>query len=345
MTFADAYAATGDFSAERQFAFYDAATRRAVAEGYAGLRVVAELSALAADPQRRDELVRWEQLADQVRRPGAGDDGACAPTRGALPGSTRWPTSPSAHPADPAPRRACARFHVFFEGDHVRRRRGRFTFEAGAAGWVRRGSPTVPAVLPWICLPARVRRRGRLPGDRPLGRRVCAAVARDVEIRGAQACSVAFWQVLALRRARAGGRSRRWPRDRDARGHRPRRVSSTRRCSTAATTVSSPAFVPVHPRRPGARRGGPSWPSPRARAGAAPQRVGRRRRGLSGSSRWRRSAPIRHGSSACGPTRSPSRWPRDCTRGGSGSPPGNGRREVELVECKLHELLLNRAFD
>ena len=32
MTLADAYAATGDFSAERQFAFYDAATRQAVAE-------------------------------------------------------------------------------------------------------------------------------------------------------------------------------------------------------------------------------------------------------------------------------------------------------------------------
>ena len=114
MTLADAYAATGDFSAERQFVFYDAATRRAVAEGYAGLRVVAELSALAEDPARRGELVRWEHLADKYIEQGPGMTALCAYSR-ALPDSALADVT-SAHPAAHAPS-ALARFHVFFDGE------------------------------------------------------------------------------------------------------------------------------------------------------------------------------------------------------------------------------------
>src|SRR5215217_7501837 len=46
-TIAEAYAATGPFRPEGQLAYYETATRRALAEGYRGLRVVAEVSVLA----------------------------------------------------------------------------------------------------------------------------------------------------------------------------------------------------------------------------------------------------------------------------------------------------------
>jgi anti-anti-sigma factor len=50
---------------DAQLAAYDDAVERAVAEGFAGIRVVAEVSALAADPSWCDHLVRWEMVADR----------------------------------------------------------------------------------------------------------------------------------------------------------------------------------------------------------------------------------------------------------------------------------------
>jgi ABC-type transporter Mla MlaB component len=84
LTVAQAYAATGRFAPERQLAFYDAATRRAVADGYRGLRVVAEITALAADAASRADLVRWEHLADEFMAHGSGMSAMCA-YRGDLP--------------------------------------------------------------------------------------------------------------------------------------------------------------------------------------------------------------------------------------------------------------------
>ena len=104
MTLAEAHAATGSFSAENQFAFYDGATRRAVAEGYAGLRVVAELTPLAADPLRREELLRWEHLADRYMVEGPGMSALCA-YRDDLPVEALTDVA-SVHPAA-SPRRAC----------------------------------------------------------------------------------------------------------------------------------------------------------------------------------------------------------------------------------------------
>jgi anti-anti-sigma regulatory factor len=60
----EAYAASGRFSPEEQLAFYDGETRRAVDDGFRGLRAVAEVTALAADPAREAEFLRWEHLAD-----------------------------------------------------------------------------------------------------------------------------------------------------------------------------------------------------------------------------------------------------------------------------------------
>ena len=59
-----AYERAERFSPEEQFEYYDRATRKARDDGYTGLRVVAEISALAADPGTRTERVRWEQVAD-----------------------------------------------------------------------------------------------------------------------------------------------------------------------------------------------------------------------------------------------------------------------------------------
>ena len=66
------------FTAEQQLAFYDAATRQAVVDGFSGLRVAAEVSALAADPATRPALVRWERLADDLVAHGSGFTAMCA---------------------------------------------------------------------------------------------------------------------------------------------------------------------------------------------------------------------------------------------------------------------------
>lgn len=77
-TVAEAYASTGGFSAERQQAFYDDATRQALAEGFRGLRVLAEVSVLAGDPRTQPELLRWEQVADDYVAHGPGMTAMCA---------------------------------------------------------------------------------------------------------------------------------------------------------------------------------------------------------------------------------------------------------------------------
>lgn len=78
LTVAQAYAATGPLAVDRQRAFYDAASRRALDDGYRGLRVVAELSDLARDPAQREELVRWEQAGDEFMASGSGMSALCA---------------------------------------------------------------------------------------------------------------------------------------------------------------------------------------------------------------------------------------------------------------------------
>jgi anti-anti-sigma regulatory factor len=50
---------------EAQLAAYDDAVERAIADGFAGIRVVAEISALVADPAWCDHHVRWEMVADR----------------------------------------------------------------------------------------------------------------------------------------------------------------------------------------------------------------------------------------------------------------------------------------
>ena len=112
LTVADAYEATGPFSAESQHAFYDDATRRAVAGGYTGLRVFAEATALAADTAARPELARWEHVADELIAHGPGMSAMCA-YREDLPASALGDLA-GVHPQVHAPA-GTVPFQVFFD--------------------------------------------------------------------------------------------------------------------------------------------------------------------------------------------------------------------------------------
>jgi anti-anti-sigma regulatory factor len=192
MTVADAYAATGDFSAERQFAYYDSATRQAVAEGYAGLRVVAELTALAADPTR-DELVRWEHLADRYIVEGPGMTAMCA-YADSLPAEALADVT-AAHPAAYAPP-GLAPFHVFFDGDALALAGSVDLADADRLARVLADSPSAPAAVLDVT---------RLTFVDVAGSRAIARWAGDlrrrgvtVEIRGASRLFRRIWRVLAL---------------------------------------------------------------------------------------------------------------------------------------------------
>ncbi|MGY1604864.1 MEDS domain-containing protein [Geodermatophilus sp. SYSU D00815] len=108
------YESSGAFTPEEQFAFYDAATRQARADGHHGLRVVADVSDLAADPERRPDLVRWEHLADEYMASGSGMVALCAYRADLGPEALAAVASvhPLVRPLDDGPP-----FRVWFDGD------------------------------------------------------------------------------------------------------------------------------------------------------------------------------------------------------------------------------------
>ncbi|MGY1824029.1 MEDS domain-containing protein [Geodermatophilus sp. SYSU D00079] len=117
-----AYAGDGGFAPEQQLDFYDTLTRQALAEGHTGLRVVAELTPLAADPTRHAELVRWEHLADDFMAAGSGMSAMCAYRRDALPAGALADVAgvhPQVHsPSGLAPD-VLAPFRVYVDGGRV----------------------------------------------------------------------------------------------------------------------------------------------------------------------------------------------------------------------------------
>jgi anti-anti-sigma factor len=116
LTLDEVYAATGEFRRERQFGFHDAATHRAVTDGFTGLRVIAEGSLLAADPDLRAELIRWEHLADDYIAQGSRFTAMCA-YRSDL-GPDALSDVASVHPVARTPDGVPA-FRVFFDEDRV----------------------------------------------------------------------------------------------------------------------------------------------------------------------------------------------------------------------------------
>ncbi len=63
---------------EKKLRFWDDVTRQALADGYTGLRVLAEVTRLAMDPDQLDEHLRWEHLADDYIANGPGLSAVCA---------------------------------------------------------------------------------------------------------------------------------------------------------------------------------------------------------------------------------------------------------------------------
>lgn len=193
MTMAEAYAATGPFSAERQLEFYDGATRRALDQGYAGLRVVAELTGLAADPGRRDELLRWEQLADRYMVESPGMTAMCA-YRGDLPPAALADVA-SAHPATSGPT-GMPQFRLFSDDARLVLAGSVDVSEADRLARLLAGSPPVRALLldlSWLEFVdvAGCRVIARYAGDL-CGRGVA------VEIRGASRLFRRVWHLLDL---------------------------------------------------------------------------------------------------------------------------------------------------
>jgi anti-anti-sigma factor len=110
----DGYDAADGFSPDQQFTFYDAATRAALADGYRGLRVVAEITALAADPEQRADLLRWEHRADAFVASGSGFAALCAYRGDELPADVVADVA-SAHPVSYSDGTRAA-FRLWFDG-------------------------------------------------------------------------------------------------------------------------------------------------------------------------------------------------------------------------------------
>ncbi|MCV2490939.1 MEDS domain-containing protein [Geodermatophilus sp. YIM 151500] len=113
----DAYDSTAGFAPEQQLTFYEAATRRARADGHRGIRVVADVTALAADPGRRADLLRWEHLADDFMASGSGMSAMCAYRSSVLDAGVVVDAA-SVHPVVHAPGGAPP-FRVFFDDGRV----------------------------------------------------------------------------------------------------------------------------------------------------------------------------------------------------------------------------------
>ncbi|HWB65519.1 MAG TPA: MEDS domain-containing protein [Mycobacteriales bacterium] len=61
----DLYDLSKPVDSPHQLAIYDAGVRAAVAAGYRGVRVAADVTPLVLDPSRHESHVRWEQYADR----------------------------------------------------------------------------------------------------------------------------------------------------------------------------------------------------------------------------------------------------------------------------------------
>ena len=100
-----------------QWAFYDAAVRDARAAGYRGLRVVADVTALARTPAGRAGLVQWEHLADEFIASGSGMVAMCAYHRGVLDADAVADVT-AVHPHVHAPLERPS-FRIWFDDTHV----------------------------------------------------------------------------------------------------------------------------------------------------------------------------------------------------------------------------------
>ena len=153
--------------------------------------MAAEVSALAADPETRPALVRYEQLADDLMARGSGFTALCA-YRGDLCPEALSEVA-SVHPLVRAPE-GVPPFQVFHDGNGVVLTGSVDTFTAGRLGSVLAESPAAR--------PATVLDIGRLDFIDVAGCRVLATWAqgldRPLEVTGASRLLQRMWRLLAL---------------------------------------------------------------------------------------------------------------------------------------------------
>jgi hypothetical protein len=195
LTTAQAYEASGGFAPGAQRAFYDAATQEALADGFAGLRVVADVTPLAEDDDARPALVAWEHLADEYVAQGSGFTAMCAYASRLAPQALAEVAS--VHPLVHAP--AKPPFQVFFDDDRVALSGSVDTFGADRLARVLASTPVGGdgAVLDV----------GLVDFVDVAASRVIARWAQDLdarslplEVRGASPLLRRMWQVLGLTR-------------------------------------------------------------------------------------------------------------------------------------------------
>ncbi|WP_167761926.1 MEDS domain-containing protein [Blastococcus sp. CT_GayMR19] len=188
---ATVYDGTGRFTPAQQLAFYDAAARKALDDGFTGLRVAAEVSALAADPVSRPALVRWEHLADDLMASGSGFTALCA-YRADL-GREALTEVASVHPVVRAPE-GVPPFHVFHDRDRVVLTGSVDAFTATRLSRVLAESPAAR--------PSMVLDLGRLEFVDVAGCRVLARWAQGLggplRVTGASGLVQRMWRLLGL---------------------------------------------------------------------------------------------------------------------------------------------------
>jgi len=145
-TVGEAYAQGGALSPADQWAFYDAAVHAARADGFTGLRVVAELTPLTRTAAGHEGLVQWEHLADEFIASGSGMVAMCAYRRGALDAGAVADVT-AVHPQVHAPLDRPS-FRIWFDGPRLVLSGTVDTFAADRLARVLETSPvTGPAAL------------------------------------------------------------------------------------------------------------------------------------------------------------------------------------------------------
>jgi len=190
----DTYADGRPLSPAEQWTFYDAAVREARADGFTGLRVVADVTPLARADWRA-ELVRWEHLADEYIASGSGMAAMCAYRRGALDAEAVADVA-AVHPQVHAPLDRPS-FRIWFDDTSVVLAGTVDTFGAGRLGRVLATSP--------VAGPTAVLDLSGLDVVDVAGCRTLAAWARSLgdrgirlRVQGAPRAAVRIWRLLGM---------------------------------------------------------------------------------------------------------------------------------------------------
>jgi ABC-type transporter Mla MlaB component len=181
--------------ADEQRAFYEAAVRRARDAGFRGLRVVAEVTPLAAGDPGRAALVRWEHVADEFIASGAGMVALCAYRRGDLTEDAVADVA-AVHPLVHAPLDPPS-FRLWFDGRRAALAGTVDTFAADRLAGVLAGTP---AAGPVVALDLSGLEVVDAAGARALARWAEALTDRGtaVHLPGAPSGLVRIWSLLGL---------------------------------------------------------------------------------------------------------------------------------------------------